>query len=180
MNEEIQVNELFSVFGQPMPMHQIISGDVVPEPYHSLLVHPNHMTLAVEGYYQGPVKVRVLDRHDDGERYARLILLERASDGLVVQFGIMRINLSDCPEAVRHAILAEDTPLGRILIEHDVMRRIEPTAFMRVEVQPPLATWLAQTGTTYGRLGFIHVNDKPAVELIEILAPIPPQPEGGR
>ena len=179
MNEEIEINELFSVFGQPTPIHQIVSGDLVPEPYRSLLVHPNHMTLAVEHYYHGPVNVRVLQRHNDGKRYARLIVLERASDRLIVQFGIMRIRLNDCPEPVRHTILAEDTPLGRILIEHNVMRRIEPTAFMHIELEPPLATWLEQTGTTYGRLGYIHVNNKPAVELVEILTPIRPLPRGG-
>jgi hypothetical protein len=50
---------------------------------------------------------------------------------------------------------------------------------MHIELEPPLATWLEQTGTTYGRLGYIHVNDKPAVELVEILTPIRPLPRGG-
>jgi len=91
-----------------------------------------------------------------------------------VQSGIVRIHLSFCSDAVREVILAEETPLGRILIENDVLRWIEPTAYFRVCPGPYLRGWFGRTDpfSTYGRLGIIHCDGRPAVELLEVLAPI--------
>jgi hypothetical protein len=158
----------------PPPDHVLLPPDAVPEPYHRLLVHPHHMTVTVEEYYGSPVNVRVLDRRLAGDTYARKILLELQSDGRVVQFGVVRIHLNYCGEAVRAAILEEKTPLGRILIEHDVLRRIEPTAYFRVTPGPRLTKWfrLPEPRDTYGRLGIIHCDERPAIEVLEILAPV--------
>ena len=73
------------------------------------------------------------------------------------------------------ALAASGTPLGRVLIQHDMLRRIEPTAFLRVKLSPRMASWFgSQPGTeTYGRLGVIYTGDQPVVEVLEILAPIP-------
>ena len=100
-----------------------------------------------------------------------MILLAKQT-GEIVQFGIMRIRLDLCTNPVREAIMSEQVPLGRILIENDVMRSIEPTAFFRVDLSPPMSDWFGQTGTTYGRLGIINLEGQPTVELCEILAPI--------
>jgi chorismate-pyruvate lyase len=91
----------------------------------------------------------------------------------VVQYGIMRVNFRYCSDAVRTEILAARTPLGRILIEHDVLRRIEPTAFLRVVPGKALMKWfgLEQPRPTYGRLAYIHCDGQPAVELLEVVAP---------
>ena len=102
-----------------------------------------------------------------------VILLARQRDGRVVQFGIMRIWFGYCGPAVREEILAGRTPLGRILIEHDVLRRIEPTEYLRVIPGKPMTEWfgLDRPRPTYGRLALIHCNGKPAVELLEVVAP---------
>jgi hypothetical protein len=65
------------------------------------------------------------------------------------------------------------TPVGRILIQHNVLRRIEPTAFLRIRGGPAQMAWfgLSEPHTLYGRLAFIHCDGKPAVELLEIVAP---------
>lgn len=169
--------ELYRLFrgDAPPPEHAVVPADEVPEPYRTLLVHPYHMTVTVEEYYGGPVAVRVLERRRDADAYSRKILLVQPSTERVVQFGIVRIHLNYCSEAVRDAILSEATPLGRVLIEHDVLRRIEPTAYFRVETGPALTEWfgLAASATTYGRLGFIYCDERPAIELLEILAPVP-------
>src|SRR5262249_19145100 len=101
------------------------------------------------------------------------ILLVHQATGKVVQFGIMRIDLDLTSPSVREAIVAERTPLGRILIEHDVLRRIEPTAFVRIQPGPAQLARFAMTQPQplYGGLAFIHVDEKPAVELLEGVAP---------
>jgi len=172
--KELRLEELYALFpGDEPPSHEVIRGDEVPEPYRGLLVHEHHMTVTVEAYHGGPVDVRVLDRRQDGSEYARKILLVHQATGKVVQFGIMRIDLDLTSPPVREAIVAERTPLGRILIEHDVLRRIEPVAFVRIHPGPVQLARFSMAGPRplYGRLAFIHVDEKPAVELLEVVAP---------
>lgn len=151
-----------------------ISAGEVPDPYHDLLVHTHHMTVTVEQFYKSPVDVSVLISQRVGNEYARKILLRTQADGKVVQFGLVRINLAVCPDAVRQEIVEGKTPLGRVLIRHDMLRRIEPVAYLRVTLAPAMAEWfgVAAGTTTYGRLGVIYTGDRPAVEVLEILAPI--------
>ena len=157
------------------PAATVIAADDVPQPYHQLLVHTHHMTVTVEAFYGSPVDVKVLACRRDGDEYARKILLALREGGSVVQFGLVRINLGVCPEPVRNEILEGKTPLGRVLIRHDMLRRIEPTAFLKVRLAPRMAEWfgVAPGSETYGRLGVIYTGDAPAVEVLEILAPVP-------
>jgi chorismate-pyruvate lyase len=145
----------------------------VPEPYHKLLVHELHMTVTVEAHHGSLVDVRILDRRLEHDLYARKILLALQSTGQIVQFGLVRIHLEYCSPAVRDAILAGQTPLGRILIDHDVLRRIEPTAFLRIVPGPAMMAWfgLEEPTPCYGRLAYIHCDGQPAIELLEVVAP---------
>jgi hypothetical protein len=156
-----------------MPEYEFVAADEVPPPYHGLLVHQHHMTVTVEQHHGGLVDVRVLARRQNEDAYARKILLALQTTRRVVQFGIMRVHLQHCGPEVREEIIAGQTPLGRILIEHNVLRRIEPTAFLRVIPGPAMMAWfgLDEPRLTYGRLAFIHCNGVPAVELLEIVAP---------
>jgi chorismate-pyruvate lyase len=153
--------------------YEPVAPEQVPSPYRELLVHEHHMTVTVEGHHGGPVDVRVLDERLDGESYARKILLVLHGTDRVVQYGLVRINLAYCSPEVRAAILAKGTPLGRILIEHNVLRRIEPTAILRIYPGSAMLEWfgLEQMHVTYGRLAFIHCDGKPAIELLEVVAP---------
>jgi chorismate-pyruvate lyase len=162
--------------GESPPAYQVVSDDDVPEPYRGLLVHTEHMTVTVEAYYKDRVAVLVRNRARRGDVYARKIYLALEGDGRVVQFGIVTIRLDLCTPAVRDAILAEGTPLGRVLIEHNVYRWIKPTAYLRVQAAGRLAEefGLAEPRETYGRLGYIYCDGQPAIELLEILAPITP------
>jgi chorismate-pyruvate lyase len=131
------------------------------------------MTVTVEEHHHSKVNVVVLDKQHNGDIYARKILLALDRDGKTVQFGLVRINLAYCTADVRARIIAQQTPLGRILIEHNVLRRIEPTAFLRVTPGPEMMQWFGidTPEVTYGRLALIHCDGKPAIELLEIVAP---------
>jgi hypothetical protein len=153
--------------------YEYIPAEQVPEPYHRLLMHEHHMTVTVEAHHGSLVDVRVLERRHENDSYARKILLTRQSDGRVVQFGLVRIHFQYCSAAVRDEIVAGQTPIGRILINHDVLRRIEPTAFLRILPGPAMVDWFAMKPgqAVYGRLALIHCDHQPAVELLEIVAP---------
>lgn len=169
------VQTLFALFSpaEDVPVCEVIAVDALPQPYRRLLVHEHHMTVTVEEYHGDSVDVKVLATHEEGDFYARKILLTLHSTGQVVQFGIMRINLHYCSDPVRKAIKAQQEPLGRILIRHNVLRRIKPTAFLRVVPSPAMMGWFGidRPVPTYGRLAYIHCDSQPAVELMEIVAP---------
>jgi chorismate-pyruvate lyase len=166
---------LMSSFPSPsdLPEYEYVLADEVPPPYSELLVHEHHMTVTVEAFHGDLVNVRILAMRQDADSYARKILLTLQESGRVVQFGIMRVHLRYCSEPVRLEIIAGRTPLGRILIQHNVLRRIEPTAFLRVIPGPAMMKWfgLKRPRPTYGRLAYIHCNGEPAVELLEIVTP---------
>jgi hypothetical protein len=161
------LEELFALFPEAgdRPAYEVVPAEAVPQPYHGLLVHEHHMTVTVEAYHGGPVDVRVLERRSDGDHYARKILLAHRATGMVVQFGIVRIDLTKVAPEVAQRIRDEGTPIGRVLIEHDVLRRIEPTGYLRFKAGP----WFDDKGPCYGRLALIHCDGAPAVELLEVV-----------
>jgi chorismate-pyruvate lyase len=146
----------------------------MPLAYQTLLAHQNHMTVTVEHFHHSPVDVRVLATRLADDHYSRKILLSRQSDGKVVQFGIVRLDFRYLSTAVRQAIESQTTPLGRILIEYNVLREVHLSHLWRVEAGPDLANLFAiAPGTvTYGRTAIIDCNGEPAVELLEIVAPV--------
>jgi chorismate-pyruvate lyase len=171
----LSVEELFAPFtpAQDLPIYSFVPGDAVPPPYHDLLVHSHHMTVTVEAHHGDLVDVRILDRRVEGDFYTRKILLALQGSGRIVQFGIARVHLNYCSPPVREAIIAGKTPLGRILIQHNVLRVVEPTAYLRVEAGPGVAKWfgLSQPRPTYGRLAVIYCDGREAIEVLEIVAP---------
>jgi hypothetical protein len=151
-----------------------VPSSQTPEPYKQMLAHDHHMTVTMESYHQSSVDVRVLDQRLDGETYVRKILLLKSGTDEVVQFGIVRFNFQYVTDDVRREILAGETPLGRVLINHNVLRHIDLGAILRITAGPGLASLLQmpEGGVTYGRLATIFCNNKPAVDLLEISAPL--------
>jgi chorismate-pyruvate lyase len=173
-----RLETLFALFppAEDMPpSYEQVPGSAMPQPYRDLLVHDQHMTVTVEEFHGGPVDVRILDRRHDGATYARKILLVLQSSGRVVQFGIVHMDLNQCSNPVRRAIVAGDTPLGRVLINHNVLRTIEPTSYLKINPGPQQLAWFGMKTATplFGRLALIHCDGRPAVELLEVVAPEP-------
>jgi hypothetical protein len=131
------------------------------------------MTVAVERHHGCQVDVSVLGKRVTPSHYARKILLVRETDRAVVQFGIMRVGFQFLDEAVCEAICSESVPLGRVLIAHGVLRRVELVALYRVTPGEELRKVFSMSAMThtFGRTARIHVAGEPAVELLEIVAP---------
>lgn len=166
---------LFGLFPDDgVPGAQPVAALDVPSPYRRLLVHPHHMTVTVEQFYGDKVNVRVLDTRTEQDEYSRKILLALKGSGKVVQFGIVRIDLNQLSPVVREKIVEGKTPLGRVLIEHNVLTQIHPTEFVKVSPNATLRGWFHMTKSEplYGRLGVIAADGRPAIEVLEILAPI--------
>jgi chorismate-pyruvate lyase len=166
--------ELFYSSLDDLGVFQVASGKVVPEPYRGLLVHNHHMTVTMEDFHRSQVRVEVLAAKRTANYYSRRILLDRESDGRVVQFGIVRLNFDLLSPEVREEIESQKTPLGRILIKHNVLREIELVGLWQVTPGTDLCRLFSTTPEqiTYGRTAIIHCDNQPAVELLEIAAPV--------
>lgn len=156
-----------------MPGHQVVDQKEFTPGARKLLVHHHHMTVTVEAYHGSPVSVRVLKKVLNGDAYTRELELICDKTGLAVLHGVVRIHLQYCKDDVRKLILAEGTPLGRILITHGVLTRIELVGLLLLSGSTLPQNWFQTTGKDApGRLAVIYCDGKPAIELLEVIAPI--------
>ena len=148
-----------------------VDATQLPEPQRSLLSHDFHMTVTVEKFHSSPVVLKVLQEETRDDAYIREIQLVRQSDGQLVQYGIVRLNFRHLGADVQREIRNKSQPLGRILIEHDVLRRVELLSLYRIEPSDRLRELmnLAAPKTCFGRTAIIYCNDQPAIELLEIV-----------
>jgi chorismate-pyruvate lyase len=171
-----ELEELVALFyrdGAQLGTFEEVSADDLPAPYRTLLAHDDHMTVTVESFHGSSVDVEVLERLFASPRYARKILLRRQSDGQVVQFGIMRLSFNYLNDDVRRDIESERIPLGRTLIEHGVLRKVQLVSLWRIAAGADLAQLfpVPAGSQTFGRTALIYCNGEPAVELLEIVTP---------
>ena len=173
----VSASDLIGIFyRQPELLGEFeqVESKAVPESYRRLLDHTNHMTVTVELYHGDQVDVEVLRSDIAGDHYRREILLRTHARQQVVQYGIVRLNMRYLSNEPRNEILAQRKPLGRVLIEHNVLREILLFDLLRVECGQVLATLFGvKVGTTtYGRTALLYCDDDPAIELLEIVTPI--------
>lgn len=153
---------------------QETTGADLPSTARQLLAHDQHMTVTCEAYHQQPVSVEVLRTRVTATHYSRKIVLRRAGDQRVVLFGLVRLSLAVLSPEVRREIESEETPLGHVLIKHNVLRTVRLLSLWRVQPGLELARLmqLDPHQTAFGRTAFIYCDGVPAVELLEIIPPV--------
>ncbi|MBI3191260.1 MAG: hypothetical protein HYZ36_01250 [Pedosphaera parvula] len=168
------LNELYARAGLPLPRIELISGDSMPEPYRSLLVHHNDMTPTLETFYHSDIHLEIISRHQGGEAYSREVVLRLEQSETAVEFGANKIHLARFPSEARELILGEHVPLGRILKDCAVSHRTAARAFLRVECDSVMADAfnLREPTVLYGRKAVIcNLQAQPLSEIVEILPP---------
>lgn len=171
---KVELETLIGLFfsdGSELGQFKETTAEEIPEPQRSLLAHEFHMTVTVEKFHSSSVDVKVLASRKDQQRYSRKILLTRQSDNRVVQYGIVRLNFDVLDEDVVKEIESEGTPLGRILISHNILRRVKLLSLYEIDcgVELAEAMQVASDSKVYGRTALIYLNEKPAIELLEIV-----------
>ena len=153
---------------------ECVHAAAVPEPDRHLLDHRGHMTVTMERHHGGAVELRVVaERHPGGataDAYAREIILVRPGD-VVVQCGIVRIDLAAVDRETAAAIRRRAEPLGRILVAAGLLCEVQKVALLRIEPGPHLRRWVGAARHLYGRVAEISVAGRPAIELLEIVVP---------
>lgn len=179
VNPLIELKHLCALFPEPndAPLYleaTHVARESTPGPYHRMLVHEHHMTVTMEAYHDCSVDVQVLESKFVDDLYCRKILLSKAGTDQNVQFGIVRFNFEFVTDSVREQIESENIPLGRVLIQHNVLRHIDLGAIVKFQAGKGLSRYLGMTeGTeTFGRMATIFCNGFPAVDLLEISSPL--------
>ena len=136
-----------------------------------LLAHHHHMTVTLEQHHGCPVDVHVIEAQTEADGYARKIKLTRQSDDAVVMFGIVRMDRSVFSDEVRDEIESQRTPLGRVLVENNVLRLVKLLGLYRIEASGELAeSFGVEVGSVcFGRTALIYCDGSEAIELLEIV-----------
>jgi chorismate-pyruvate lyase len=179
VNPLIELEQLVSLFPESeySPLYhdaRHVAREATPEPYHRLLVHEHHMTVTMESYHDCQVEVEVIESRYEDDLYCRKILLRNDVTQEVVQFGIVQFNFGFVTDSVRQEIESQQIPLGRVLIQHNVLRHIDLGAIIELTAGPGLAHYLEMNEgeTTYGRMATIFCDGQPAVDLFEVSSPL--------
>jgi chorismate-pyruvate lyase len=159
----------------------------LPAPYGQLLDHEEHMTETVEAFHGCTVGVQVLRIQYAHHWYTREITLHchhanrPLTDSPPVLYGIVRLRPDLLQPHVWAEIESQQTPLGHVLITHNVHRRVALERLWRVEAGPALRDRLrlpesfddagCSPWVTYGRTARIVCDGLPAIDLLEIVAP---------
>lgn len=165
--------DLFYDNPQALGTFQELHDADLPQPARRLLAHDQHMTVTLEEFHQCRVTLEVLRTNVTATHYARKILLHRESDRQIVLFGLVRLALALLSDDIRGEIESQETPLGHVLIRHNVLRTVRLLSLWQIAPGDDLCTRLGVTAdkTCYGRTALIYCDGVPAVELLEIVTP---------
>jgi len=155
-----------------LPAVARIDGQLVPEPYKSLLVHNADMTLTLEKYHDQRMNLHVLKRHLQGDRYSRQVLLVCEKDKKPAEFGAIRIHLQHFPREARLKILEGRLPLGAILNDQKVPHTSHPVAFVQITPDAIIrrALGLRDTHMVFGRRNtLIGSSEQILADILEVL-----------
>ena len=150
---------------------QEVGHNDLPAACRSLLANDRHMTVNLEGHHGCPVEVVVLESGMSETHYWRKIVLKRREDGAAVLFGIVRLTRALLSEEIRSEIEDEQIPLGRVLIDADVMRNVRLLSLWRVIPKFELCRifGLSSPRPCYGRTALIYCDNALAIELLEVI-----------
>jgi hypothetical protein len=168
------VRLMLAFFGDSeVPLARAVGAEAIPVPQRRLLAHAGHMTEVLERLHGGVLSVQPYRVHREGDIYGRRIDLFAAGVDGPVMTGIMIFNLALVAPEVREEIVAARSPLGAILIRRRILRRVRPDAFLEFDPRDPLVARFGPDDArpAYGRLATIDCDQRPAVDLLEIVRP---------
>jgi chorismate-pyruvate lyase len=168
------LDRFYEPAGALLPPARQLSGEEVPEPYNRLLVHERDMTPTLEAFHGERIHLRVLARRQEGDAYARQVVLTLDDSNRPVEYGAIVIHLQHFPSPARDLILEEYCPLGTILATFRITHTSRPRAFLSVTPDEHIhdALCLGEPCTLYGRRNVLIDTDENALaDILEILPP---------
>jgi chorismate-pyruvate lyase len=174
LNLLFPLDRFYAPSALPLPTVSRIPAKEVPDPYGRLLVGNHDMTPTLEAFHGARIQLRVLERQQDDDKLARLVVLTLEGSAQPVEFGAILIHLSHFPPAARERILEGRCPLGTILATYCIEHVSRPQAFMRVVPDTRIAEALCLSGqrALYGRRNvLLTLQNDLLADIVEILPP---------
>ena len=161
----------YSKAGLEPPAAKAIAPAKIPQPYRSLLVHQNDMTLTLEAHFGGRVVLRPLSTFTSGPWYYRRVLLAQEYSGRPVEMGAIRMKLAALPRKVQAEIRRNRVPLGRLLRDAGVDFTSMPREFFAVVPNGEMmgVFWMREEKTLYGRRTEVMLDGRAIGDIVEIL-----------
>lgn len=174
-HELFPLDQFYADAGRPLPAHESLPAESLPEPQRVLLAHTRDMTPTLEAFHGDAIGIDVLSRHRQGDFLLREVVLRLDDDGRPVEFGANRISLQRFSVEARWMILQGRLPLGRILKEHAIPHTTAPLRFFSLRADDFIrgALGLKDGPTLFGRCARIFdPQGHPLSEVVEILPPL--------
>ena len=168
------LDQFYALASLPLPAVLQVAGEVVPEPNRQLLVGNHDMTPTLEAFHGEAIHIRVIEKQQDEETYARLVVLLLEHSTKPVEFGAIIIHLSLFPPEARERILEGQCPLGTILAIYDIAHVSRPQAFLQFESDALIEETLClnSPGRLYGRRNVLLTpQNEILADIVEILPP---------
>lgn len=162
--------------GLPSLEFQKIEPNLLPEPYHQLLVHEGDMTSRLENYFRLSIRVRKLRSSNDGKNYFREVILEtNETNPRPVEYGAIEIQFSQLPEVAREVVIAGEMPLGSILNKGRIPYVCSLRGFFKIEADQSIkeAFSIDKSESLFGRSNRIVTPRGDVIaQIVEILPPL--------
>jgi len=168
------LDEFYARAGLLLPKIERLTGEQVPEPYRSLLVHERDMTPTLENFHHSAIHLRILQREQRGDFYFRQVALHLVGTEKPVEFGANKVSLNLFPAKARQLILEERVPLGRVLKDCEIGHTTIAKAFFSMMPDDLIceALGLKKAVVLYGRrANILDLQKRPLSEIVEILPP---------
>ena len=154
------------------PIEFLDSGDV-PQPQNSLLVHDLDMTSTLTRFHGIDLSLNVLSAEQSEDYLIRMVVLERADNGLPVEFGAIGIHLNKLERPMRDAVIAQEAPFGGLLEKYEVDFCSSPKGYFLINADQLIGDALhveCHTGL-YGRCN--ELTDPEGFSLADIVEVLP-------
>ncbi|HUF63508.1 MAG TPA: hypothetical protein VMN36_15640 [Verrucomicrobiales bacterium] len=161
---------------------RFLEAEDLPEPARALLAHEQDMTPTLRDYHAEALVLEVLAAERAGSALVRKVLLRGRESGRVVEFGAIRIDLSQLAGRVRQRVEAGRDPLGGILEEEGLRHSSQPRGFFSALIAPKLGKVIGASLDTrlYGRCNQLTLEDGSVfAEIVELLPPHRPGASAG-
>ena len=156
----------------PLPPVEFMEGEMMPQPWRSLLVHKNDMTPTLRVHHSSDITLEVVQAEMSDNYVMRQVVLLRATDGTPVEYGAIGIQLDGFPPHVKELISEGRQPLGGILETEGVPHTSAPRAWFAIEADEHTGELLhVRPGTRlYGRSNALsHPDGLVFADIVEIL-----------
>jgi hypothetical protein len=149
----------------------------IPQPFRSLLDHPNSFAETLERHYGGAIELHVIDVVRRDEQYARKVFFTPQGKDTILGYGVMKLRLDHAPGNVAKIVCQETCPFGQVLLRERIVAHYRADWFMRFDRGSGYLKWFGTRlkEPVFGRLCAVECEGRPLAEMFGIVTGVHPE-----